>query len=227
MSIVQTTEEVFYPSSDGMPMGETDIHRAWMTRIYELLAQRYRGQQVYVGSDLLLYYAEGMPYKFVVPDVFLVKDSGPAMRRVWQTWIEKKAPDVVLEVTSLSTRRDDESRKLNIYSSIGVQEVFLYDPTADYLSPPLKGFRLRNVDLEPLKPNSDGEIESNVLDSILYLDDWRLIMLDRATRQRLLTEAETYRAAQREAEARAIAAEEEVQRLREQLRQQKTNGAGN
>ena len=27
-------------------MGETDIHRLWMIRIYDLLAYRYRGQRV-------------------------------------------------------------------------------------------------------------------------------------------------------------------------------------
>jgi hypothetical protein len=38
MSLAQPIREVEYPESDGKPMGETDLDRAWMNRIYELLA---------------------------------------------------------------------------------------------------------------------------------------------------------------------------------------------
>ena len=44
-----------YPESDGKPMGETDLLRDWMFRILELLRFRYRGQRVYIASDLLVY----------------------------------------------------------------------------------------------------------------------------------------------------------------------------
>jgi hypothetical protein len=62
----QTTLEIEYPESDGQPMDETDLARDWMFRIIDLLKHRYRGQHVYVTGDLLLYYEEGNPSRFVV-----------------------------------------------------------------------------------------------------------------------------------------------------------------
>jgi hypothetical protein len=63
----------YYPESDGRPMGESDEHRDAMIRIIELLMNYYRGQKVYVSGDLLVYYEQGNPKKFVVPDAFIAK----------------------------------------------------------------------------------------------------------------------------------------------------------
>lgn len=63
MSAITTETEldVEYPESDGMPIGETDLHRWWMIRIHDILSQRYRGQRVYVSSNLIVYYAGVWP----------------------------------------------------------------------------------------------------------------------------------------------------------------------
>lgn len=74
MSSVTIQNEIEYPESDGKPMGETDLHRDWMVRLLEIFRQRYAGQRVYIASDLLVYYVEGTPSKFVVPDCFVVLD---------------------------------------------------------------------------------------------------------------------------------------------------------
>lgn len=220
-------------------MGETDVHRAWMIRIYDLMAQRYLGQRVYVASDLLLYYEEGLPSKYIVPDDFIVLDCEPGDRRTFQTWKEGRIPNVVFEVTSKWTRRDDEVFKIKLYSDLGVRELFLYDPTADYLKPPLKGYRLVDEGAyAPLAPDADGHVESAELGIRLRLQGRKLVMTDALTGKRLLTEAETERegrkrerqARQREREARerehtareaaeqrATAAEAEVARLRAEM----------
>lgn len=232
MSLAQQTVETVYPESDGKPMGETDVHRAWMIRIYDLMAQRYRGQRVYVASDLLLYYEEGLPSKYVVPDDFIVLDCEPGDRRTFQTWKEGRIPNVVFEVTSKWTRRDDEVFKIKLYADLGVRELFLYDPTADYLRPPLKGYRLADDGAyAPLEADTQGSIESAELGIRLRLQGRKLVMTDALTGNRLLTEAETERqAGQREREARereraareaaeqrAVAAEAEVARLRAEM----------
>jgi hypothetical protein len=41
-------KSVYYPESDGKPMGETDEHRDEMVREIELLRRYYRGRQVSV-----------------------------------------------------------------------------------------------------------------------------------------------------------------------------------
>ncbi len=234
MGLFQSTTEIDYPESDGKPMGETDIHRKWMIRIYDLLEQRYRGQRVYIGSDLLLYYEEGNPKRFVVPDVFVVKDSEPAMRRTYRLWDEGRAPDVVIEVTSRATRRTDERRKPETYAHIGVKELFLYDPTCDYLDPPLQGYALGPASPVRIEPDAQGFVISLELGITLHLQSHKLVIRDAATGDELLTEAETKQAALNAehaarkaadlrasaAEAKAAALEDELRRLRDQLGQQ-------
>ena len=40
-------------------------------------------------------------------------------------------------------RREDQGRKRELYRSLGVREYWQYDPTRDYLEPPLQGLELR------------------------------------------------------------------------------------
>jgi Uma2 family endonuclease len=234
MSVAGQAIEVTYPESDGKPMGETDVHRAWMIRIYDLLAHRYRGQRVYIGSDLLLYFVEGQPARYLVPDDFVVLDSDPGHRRTFLTWKEGRVPNVVFEVTSQWTRREDEVFKPKTYAEIGVRELFLYDPTADYLKPPLRGYRLDDdQQYVVIEPNAQGQIESLELGVVLQLNGRDLLMTDAHTRQRLLTEAESEREARQHerearlaAEQRAAAAEAELARLRDEIARRQNEHEG-
>ncbi len=189
MSITQSPDQIDYPESDGKPMGETDLHRDWMFRILEILRHRYRGQPVYIASDLLVYYEEGSPTRFVVPDDFVVLDCNPGRRRVFKVWEEGRIPDVVFEVTSRGTSSIDQIDKPVIYERIGVREYFLYDPTASYLNPALQGFRLLEGVFVEIPPRN-GEIECETLGFCLRLNGDELEFFDSTTRARLLTEAE-------------------------------------
>lgn len=237
MTLVPATQEIEYPETDGQPMGETDLHRNWMIRIFDLLSYYYRDQRVYVSCDLLVYFEEGDPSRFIVPDVFVAMDSDPGERRVFKTWEEGKSPDVAFEVTSKSTRRHDISFKPRIFAEIGVKEYFLYDPTSEYLLPPLKGFRLEGESYVEIEPEESGSLECRKLGLLLRLEAGRLVICERRTGEPLRTAAgaerlarEADRRAREVAEARAEAeaqarraAEEEVRRLREQL---KRHGSG-
>jgi Uma2 family endonuclease len=218
MSQTPLLTEFDYPESDGRPMGETDLHRWWMIRIYDLLKYRYRDQHVYVGSDLLLYYVEGQPKKFVVPDDFVVLDCKPEFRRVFKTWSEQRVPNVVFEVTSRKTRQQDLTMKPKVYAEIGVKELFLYDPTLDYLNPALQGYRLDRGRSQRATTNASGAFECHELGLLLRLDRERLVIQDATTGLPLLTEAETHweaiesaQARKREAEARAAIAQSRVE----------------
>jgi Uma2 family endonuclease len=171
MALVQTVHGIEYPESDGMPMGETDLHRDWMVRILDILRLRYRGQRVYVASDLLVYYQEGDPTKFVVPDDFVVLDCDPARRNTFKIWQEQNnVPHAVFEVTSRSTRREDEVFKPRVYARLGVPEYFLYDPTSDYLSPPLQGFRTEHGSYTRITPDDTGALKCDQLGITLRLE---------------------------------------------------------
>jgi Uma2 family endonuclease len=213
MASVSYFTQAHYPESDGKPMGETDEHRDEMVRHIELLRYFYRGQQVYVSGNLLLYYEQGNPKKFVVPDAFVVKGVDSRRRRTYKTWVERKAPDIVIETTSRKTRRKDTEEKPALYARLGVKEYFLFDPDHEYLDPPLQGYRLVEAGYVRLQPDETAALVSEQLGMKLRVEADVLQFYSLDTGERLLTADER---ASLEAEARR-AAETEVARLREEL----------
>ena len=118
-----------YPESDGKPMAETPKHWSATVDAALPLKEFYRDRpDVYVGSDMMMYFREGDPRRSVSPDVFVALGV-PKLpeRRVWLTWLEGKLADFVLEVTSKSTRRVDEGRKARLYEELGVSEYWQFD----------------------------------------------------------------------------------------------------
>ena len=212
MSLVSSNAAIEYPESDGRPMGETDWHIEWTLRLRELLKYRYQGQNVYVASDLLVYYHEGVPQDYIVPDGFVVLDCSPHRRRIFQTWKEQRVPNVVFEFTSKSTCRSDEVFKPRVYAESGVPEYFLYDPQDEYLTPCLQGYRLAaEGKYVRIDSNMDGHLECQQLGITLEIAaDRALILRDTASGEALLTEAESLA-------RRNALIEQEIQRLRRAL----------
>jgi Uma2 family endonuclease len=212
-------QAIDYPESDGKPMGETDWHIDWILRLRDMLKYRYRDQRVYVGSDLLLYYHEGVPRDFVVPDGFVVLDCDPQRRRIFKTWEEKRVPNVVFEFTSASTRRSDEFFKPRTYAEIGVSEYFIFDPHREYLSPALQGFRLTDeCTYIRIEPDTGGRLECRELGLTLELDNGELVIRDAASGQILPTQADA--ALQREESAKQR--EESAKQREEAVRREAT-----
>lgn len=220
MKPVIHVKQAYYPESDGKPMGETDEHREAMVRHIEVLQDYFQGRQVYVSGDLLVYYEQGNPKKFVVPDAFIVKGVTPAKRRIFKIWVEGKAPDVVIETTSRKTRRKDLVDKPRLYASLGVKEYFLFDPIQEYLEPPLQGYRQASEGFDEIEPDEQGRLISAELGLRLGYGQGKLQFYVLETQERLLSREER---AEREAAARRAetearqAAEAEVAKLRAQL----------
>jgi Uma2 family endonuclease len=203
--------EIEYPSGDGKPMAETQIHLKDMIDTILVLEDYFAGQpNVHVGGNLLLYYEEGNRRKHVAPDIFVALDvAKEPPRDNYLVWKEGKAPDFVVEITSKSTRKEDQERKLVIYRDmLRVTEYFLFDPTEDYLDPPLQGFRLVGGDYVPIE-SIDGRLPSDVLGLHLERDATKLCLFDPVTRQRLPTLLEARAAAERRAEEERQRAEAE------------------
>ncbi len=134
---------VEYPASDGKPMAETDVHRRLMSDLIFELSNFFKDDpDVYVSGNLLLYYVEGNPGKRVAPDVFVARGVGKRARRVYKLWEERAAPDVVIELSSRQTWREDVDEKFELYQELGIREYFLFDPEYDYLIDSLVGYRL-------------------------------------------------------------------------------------
>jgi Uma2 family endonuclease len=138
----------------------------------------------------------------------------PKMDRLnYLTWEEGKGPDVVIELTSKTTRREDVTTKFELYRDVlKVKEYFLFDPFEDYLSPSLQGFRLRAGAYQPIRPKG-GCLASGQLDLRLERDGQALRLWDPATGRRLPTPDEVIESQQAE-----------IARLRAQLAQAKPTG---
>ena len=199
--------KVHYPSSDGRPMAESDFQRTPLIYAVDRLRYHFRGRRdVYVSGNLLLYYQKGNPRAAVAPDVFVVLGVSNVDRSSYRLWEEPKGPDFVLEITSRTTYREDQGRKRELYCSLGVREYWQYDPTRDYLEPPLQGLELSAGEYRrlPGRELADGTLAlaSGVLGLELRLTERGLRFHDPETGQDLPNLAETDEARQRERQAR-------------------------
>ena len=205
-----------YPETDGQPMAETPAHRDVMIDAIQVLQRHFAHRpDVYVSGNMMMYYEEGEPRRCVSPDVFVAVGVEDKNRRTYLLWREAKGPDFVLEVTSRSTRRNDQVTKRALYEWMGVSEYVLYDPLGEYLNPPLQGYRLvggEYVEWERTRlPGGVRALHSEVLGLSLHVRarDRALRLRDPASGEDLFTFSEEVAArrveiaAREEAEARA------------------------
>ena len=221
--VLAPDDGIEYPTRDGRPVAETPLHYKRLADAAHVLFTRYESRPgAYVGVNMMVYDQPGNPKRFLSPDVFVAFGVPDRERDVYKLW-EERAPSFVLEMTSKSTRLEDE-RKMERYGRWGVREYFLYDPRREYVEPPLRAFELvrgayrakRSVVL----PNGERGIRSSTLGLGLWLDGGVLRFYDEATGRNLLTpneerlradEAET-RAAEEAAKRKQL--EAELARLR-------------
>jgi Uma2 family endonuclease len=227
-----------FPESDGQPMGETGVHVNQILALYGALRLFFRfAQDVYVGANMFVYYEPTDPRQNFCPDVFAAFGVGSGERRTWKSWEEGKVPDIIIEITSKSTRREDTREKRALYEELGVREYFLFDPLHEYLEPRLQGHRLIAGRFEPL---SGDVLTSEVLGLELRVkDDDRLHFFDpkhkrwllineelsdyadevaaRAEAERVRAEAERVRAEAERVRAEAAVTQVEAERTRAEM----------
>ena len=92
------TRNVEYPTGDGKPIAESDIHRINMTDLIQTLKLYFDAEPtIYVSGNLLMFYEEGNRRKHIAPDVFVVRGVEKKLRENYLVWEDGKAPDVVIE----------------------------------------------------------------------------------------------------------------------------------
>lgn len=210
-------KEIDYPESDGEPMAETGLHAQLMIDLRFALNLRFRDDpQVYVGINMLMYWVNGDNTRSIAPDAFIAFGvPKEPLRLTWKVWEEGKAPDVIFEVSSLKTWREDLYEKWRIYERIGVREYFIFDPQYEYIPEQLMVWKLFNKQYIS-QPVNNGVYYSDVLGLELVDTGETLRLRDPQSGQFLPTEEEEI-AARQKAEARAQKAEAKVERLRKEL----------
>ncbi|HZY90598.1 MAG TPA: Uma2 family endonuclease [Gemmataceae bacterium] len=212
-------KEPFYIESDGRPMGETPLHGDNLAYLVQMLRVWFADDpRVYVAGNMFVHYVRGERNRHLSPDVFVargVPKSTTPERRSYRVWEEGKAPDLVIELTSESTREEDMDDKMGLYQdTLRVREYFLFDPYAEYLDPPFQGHRLFRKRYRPIAPVR-GRLPSEVLGLHLEPHEGFLRLYDLATRRWLLLPPEE-RQARLEAEAEVERLKQELEKLRRQ-----------
>jgi len=146
---IKNRAEIYYPETDGKPMGETDYHIQTITYIYQALSAFFSSAaDVKVLADIMFYYEEGNPRKVFSPDVMVVRGVGNHPRRSYKLWEEKQFPQVIFEISSRGTWGEDLNKKWLLYQQFGVKEYYIFDPEYDYLPEPLIAYRVKRGELK-------------------------------------------------------------------------------
>lgn len=173
MPTAASAEAVVKPHSDwpypfGVAMLESEIHSLTVAQVSEALRTHFKygphQTDALVATNLALYYRQDDPRSKVVPDLRVAFKVARGRRSSYMIWEEGKPPDFVLEVTSPSTHRRDQTFKSRLYAAIGVQEYWLFDPSRKHLVPSLQAYRLEGASYRALEPTAFGTDEALLSD---------------------------------------------------------------
>jgi Uma2 family endonuclease len=148
----ETTTNIIYPDSDGLPMSDNTKQFRWIVTIKENLELIYaQNPDVFVAGDLLWYPVEGNNTIRQAPDIMVAIGRPKGDRGSYRQWCEEGiAPQVVFEILSPGNRMGEMNRKLRFYEQYGVNEYYVYDPDrVDFAGWIRSGDRLESIE----KPN--------------------------------------------------------------------------
>lgn len=171
------------PEGDGAPL-ESNYHVMQIALLTELVHQHFGGRDDYFcGGNIFVYYSleqaqEIIEYvqerrtsvRYKGPDFFVVLGvDGKKKRKSWIAWQEGgRYPDVIIEITSPSTKSKDTEDNLILYEQVfRTPEYFWYDESAGEL----QGYRLQGEAYVPIPPNDQGWLWSEVLGAWLGISD--------------------------------------------------------
>ena len=189
-------EEVHYPDSDGSFLMQNFQHSDDLMYIAESVKRHLRDVQAAVVVDVFLYFKEGDNTASLGPDMSVTLDHKLKGRRTYQTWVEGRVPDFILEVVSPSSVTNDKKLKKDAYERLGVKEYFLYDPDVKQRLVPVTGYQLHDKTRKygrALERDRDGSVTSPGLGVSLRVEGSRLFVRNTETGQDYLRSAEAER----------------------------------
>ena len=225
--IRSTIDYSTFPDTDDEPMADTEDNQALMIDTIFALRHRLEPDGHHVGGNLLVYYNPASGLDHLSPDVFVALGSGRDRRKKWETWIEGKFPELIVEFASPSTSDRDVGEKIDLYGRLGADEYYIFDPIA-LLQPPFQAYHRAGRRLVPQPVGPEQRIASPVTGLIFGIVDGWLRVIDPATgmplripdeeREARIAAERRWEAAERarDAEGRARLAAEE--RTREEAR---------
>ena len=209
-------EEICYSSTIPNYMPENNIHFVLIANLAVILQaflERKNGN--YVFGDIMFYYEKGNRRKFVAPDLMIClgKRKEPS-KGVYKLWEEQHVPQVVVEIASESTWREDLSRKYALYQQLGVKEYYIFDVEYKCLKQPLLAYNLIDGEFAEAEVKN-GRVFSKALGLELVDTGETLRLFNPETNEFLLTIQELA-AKERIAQNKIAQLEIEIAELRKQ-----------
>ena len=218
---------------EGEEMGQSDVHIRNIHYLFSVLKWLFRGQAVYVGSELNLYRTHDPKEIPICPDVVVIKGFEPPANSgadlpSYHIGEDGPPPALAIEVASPKTWKDDLAAKPALYAAFGVREYVAFDPnsravwTGKWKNPGrLWGWQLSESshEMQELKATPNGRLWSAELESSLGVEERILHFYDQDGKLRL-TEAETERERAETAQNRAETEQNRAEKLAAFLRQQ-------
>ncbi|MBI2759882.1 MAG: Uma2 family endonuclease [Chloroflexi bacterium] len=163
-----TQEEL--PYSDGEPM-ESWRHVLQLRLLLDALLYYLRDRDdIFVGANMFVHYQveRAKSAQFKGPDLFVVLGTHAGDRLSWVVWEEGKGPDIVIELLSRTTARNDRGEKKRVYEQeLRVPEYFWYDPQSGEFA----GWMLQCGTYQPKATAADDSLACGGLG--LRLVPWR------------------------------------------------------
>jgi Uma2 family endonuclease len=160
------------PETDGVPV-ESPWHHAQISLLIDVTTWHLRERQdFFVGGNLFLYYSREQIEKksYRGPDyMFVWGAERERSRRYWAVWEEGgRFPNLIIELLSPSTAREDRTTKKKLYESVFRTEEYLcYEPEEEVL----EGWRLgAKQRYQKIAGNKQGWAWSEQLE--LWLGTW-------------------------------------------------------
>ena len=148
----QVSDDISYPSTVEDYMPEGIIHFLLSVNLAStLLAYFSNRKDVKIFGNLMIYYVEGNPKKFISPDIMICFGLENAPTQVYKLWEEKVVPGVIIEIASPTTWKEDLYRKYDLYERLGVKEYYIFDVERGFMPQPLFAFHLKNGVFETIK----------------------------------------------------------------------------
>lgn len=232
---------IWYLIEDEENMGQGDPHALLAIALFNMLEELLRDRPLSrIFHDIYIHWDRAKGDLCVAPDLAVFPTMEPRERRSIYLWEEASWPIVVVEVLSESTRQHDLHDKLKQYrDDLHVPDYFVCEPREG--AQEVWGYRLAGGQYREIEPDEHGRVWSEQLQAWFGMDEEGMLAVwdgsgkqmsrhgvtvaerDEVRAERDAAQAERDSQRQRaeaaehvaaEAEARARALEEELQRLR-------------
>lgn len=214
-TLADVAEDITFPPSDlwsDEPPLESDWHRKQIELLINLIESWWQERQdFYASGNLTIYYSPNQrkSENFRGPDFFVVLGVERKNRKSWVVWQEDgKYPNVIVEILSDTTATVDKGLKKQVYQdTFRTPDYFWVDPA----TLELQGFHIVDGQYQELAPTDQAWLWSQQLGLYLGIHQGLLRFFTPDGQLVLLGEEQERQ--------RAEQAQQENERLREQLRE--------